>query len=120
MWRPSLDRVAEILASLGVPGLIFAIIAGTSGLSGAAAVTFTLSAFGPGGMIGGLLSFGFIGLVSFYASKYGAQALIKAVVERLRGNGLSRDEIWQQVQAYPVSNDIKNQVYRQLFDEGAP
>lgn len=120
MWRPSLDRVAEIIASLGVPGLIFTIIAASSGLTGAAAITFTLSAFGPGGMLGGLISFGIVGLVCFYTTKYGGQAVIKAVVKKLQDRGQSRDEIWVQVQAYPVSNDLKNQVYRQLFDEGVP
>ena len=47
-----MDEVIKKIAALGVPGLIFTVALGTSGLAGAAAITAALAMLGPGGIIG--------------------------------------------------------------------
>lgn len=54
-----MDKLVKLLAPFGVTGIVF-IVALTSamsaGLAGAAAFTSAMAALGPGGMIGGLIT----------------------------------------------------------------
>lgn len=54
-----LDKIAEFIAGFGVPGLVLVMLITTSFWSGAAAITSSLAALGPFGMLGGIAAMGF-------------------------------------------------------------
>ena len=49
-----MDRIANKIAGLGVPGIMLMVAISMTGLSGAAAITAALALLGPGGMLGGI------------------------------------------------------------------
>ena len=61
----SLDKIADKIAALGVPGLVLVIVMGTTGWAGAAALTTALAVLGgPLGMLGGIALLGVMLLIS--------------------------------------------------------
>lgn len=89
----SIDKVSEKIAAFGIPGLIFLVAYGLTGLAGAAAITAALTAIGPGGIIGGIASLFAIGLLSEAITKYGFRALSKGVVKALMKKGETKESI---------------------------
>ena len=53
-----LDKISEVIAGLGVPGLVLVMLMTASPLTGAAAITSSLAALGPFGMLGGIATLG--------------------------------------------------------------
>ena len=112
-----MDKVVEKLVALGVPGLVLLVVIGTTGLAGGAALTAALALLGgPGGMIGGLVVLGLLVLVSNAVAKYGVEAIFKKVVEGLRRNGTSDEEIRQKVDGYPISRGLKRRILEHLAE----
>lgn len=112
-----MDRAVAALVALGVPGLVLCFLAGTSGLAGGAALVAALVAFGPGGILGGVLSAVALGLVSNAIAEFGLEAVAKAVVEGLLDEGMSVDEIRRKVKAIPwplISAKLKREILRFL------
>lgn len=104
----SLDKIAAKIAALGVPGLILVIVMVVSGYGGAAAITFALSTLGgPWGMLGGLVVLGLLVLVSNAIGTYGAEEVVRAVVKKLKKDGLSKEEVLKKVESYPISMSLK-------------
>ena len=62
--RIPLDKVAEILAGLGVPGLVLVVVMAASPFYGAAAITASLAAIGPFGMLGGIATLPVLTLIA--------------------------------------------------------
>lgn len=110
-----MDKVADKIAALGVPGLILVVAMSATGWTGAAALTTALAALGgPLGMLGGLAMLGVLGLIARALTDYGFEAVFKAVVVRLRKDGLSDAEIAERVEGYPVSRALKAKIHWHL------
>ena len=106
-----LEKIAAKIAALGVPGLIFTVALGATGLTGAAAITATLAALGPGGIVGGIAFLGISGLIASGIAEYGTQAILVAVVKELYLRGESKDSIREKVSHYPVSRSLKHKLF---------
>ena len=109
-----LDEIVKKIVALGVPGLILVFVIGTSGLAGAAALTFALSAIGPGGMIGGIITLGIIGLISEAVADFGLDALFGGVVREFYKRGESKKSLKAKIEKYPISSKQKASLYEML------
>lgn len=105
-----MDKIVSKIAALGVPGLVLTVAIGATGLAGGAAITTALAAIGPGGMIGGLVTWGVIGLISEGISKYGVDAIFSAVVKELYRRGETKEQLKQKIKRYPISKDLKRKL----------
>jgi len=116
------DKVADRVAALGVPGLFLLVLVTASPWVGAAALTSTLAALGgPLGMVGGVALLGIVGLVSQAVTEYGFEAVFKSVVRKLKESGMSDSDIALKVSSYRISRGLKLKVLRQLdIDPPAP
>lgn len=96
-----MDKIVDKIAALGVPGLVLVVAMAATGWAGAAAITAALAALGgPLGMLGGIAVLIVLGLISKGLAEYGFEALFKAVVEKLRKQGISNEEIKKKVESY--------------------
>lgn len=91
-------------------GIVFVVAltsAMAAGLTGAAAFTTAMAALGPGGMIGGLMTLGFIGIIAELAVDYGYDGIVIAVVkEQLKTR--SKDQLWSEIsKSKLISKDLK-------------
>ena len=102
-----MDKIVSKIAALGVPGLILMTAIGATGLYGAAAITVALSAIGPGGMLGGIITLCAIGLISEGITEYGFDELFKAVITEMYRKGDSKTTILQKIDKYPISHSLK-------------
>ena len=105
-----MDKIIGKIAALGVPGLVLLTAIGASGLFGGAAITASLAALGPGGMIGGIITLGLIGLISEAIAEYGFDAIFNAVVKELYKRGESKESILNKIEKYPVSKGLKRKL----------
>ena len=103
-----MDQIVKKVAGLGVPGLVFLVAIEYTGLAGAAALTTALSALGPGGIIGGVMTLCVIGLVADGIAEYGFDAIAKAVIRELYCKGESKETIKAKISKYPISSKMKN------------
>lgn len=102
-----MDKVVSKIVGLGIPGLILLTAIGATGLTGAAALTTALAAFGPGGMIGGIISLGVIAFLSDAITEYGFNQIFSAVVKELYKRGETKETILIKIDKYPVSKSLK-------------
>lgn len=109
-----MDKIVSKITSLGVGGLILTYIIGTSSFVGAAALTAGLASFGPGGMIGGILTLGMCILISQAIAEYGLDKLFGAIVVELKRKGMSYEEIKTRIEKAPISKDLKIKLYIHL------
>lgn len=80
-----MDEVVKKIAALGLPGILLVIVMGTTGLTGAAAITTALTLLGgPAGMLGGIAVLGIVGLISESIAEVGFEDLLVAVYCRRR------------------------------------
>ena len=105
------------ITGLGVPGLLFFYIMAASGLTGAAAVTFTLAAIGPGGMIGGVAALVLVGLISSTIAEYGFDELNKAIVEEFKNKGYSKRSIHNWINSRWFLSKAKKAYLHQVVNE---
>ena len=97
-----------------MPGLIFVVASGATGLTGAAATTTALVAIGPAGMIGGLITLGIIGIIANTVSKYGLKKVVAAVVRELYKKGETRQSILTKIENYPITNTLRLKLKEEL------
>ena len=110
-----MDKVVQKIVALGIPGLILVVAVSTSGLAGGAAIVAALATLGgPLGMIGGLIALGLLALISDALTKYGFDKLFGAVVERLKRDGLSTEEIRIKVNSYPITSELKKKTLENI------
>lgn len=103
-----MDKVADKIAAMGIPGLILLVAMATTGLAGAAAITAALALLGgPFGMLGGIAVLGMLGLISKALAQYGFDKVFEKTVEKLQDQGMSRREILTKIEKYPISSDLK-------------
>ncbi|MDE0038100.1 MAG: hypothetical protein OXU77_11175 [Gammaproteobacteria bacterium] len=97
----SIDKVADKIAALGVPGLVLVVAMALTGYAGAAALTTALAVLGgPMGMLGGITLLGVLALIAKALAEFGFEALFRAVLNRLRARGLSITQIEEVVAGY--------------------
>ena len=109
-----MEKLISKLAALGVPGLVLLIAVSTSGYVGAAAIVAALSALGPGGIIGGIVTLGLIGLITHGLVEYGMDALSSALVKELLKKGETKQSILEKIKKYPISKSLKSQLREQV------
>lgn len=102
-----MDKVIETIAALGVPGLVLVVAMSATGFAGAAAFTTALAALGPGGMLGGVALLGATALISGAIAKYGFQAIFRGVLKKLMEKGMSKSDIIEKIDSYPISKELK-------------
>lgn len=102
-----LDKVAEIIAGLWVPGLILVVVMAASPWYGAAAITASLAAIGPFGMLGGIATLLVLALIARALAKFGFEQLFQAVLIKLKESGITIEEILEIIDSYPISKELK-------------
>ncbi len=106
-----MDVAVQKIVALGVPGLILLFVISATGYAGGAAITAALATLGgPFGMLGGLAVLGALTLITNSLSKYGLEALAKAVVKGLKDNGTSAREIRRTVNKAPITRGMKDHI----------
>ena len=110
----SVDSVVEFVVGLGVPGLILYYVCAASGFAGAAAITSTLAAFGgPGGMIGGVITFGAAAFIMRAISKLGTENLSYLIIDAYYKKGMTKEELLREIENSPlISKDLKKSTKR--------
>jgi len=111
------DEFVRKAAGMGLPIIILLIAMAGTGLAGAAAITAALAMLGPGGMVGGIVLLGIAGLAADMLSKFGLEALLKAIyVQRLK-NGDSKQDLCAEIDRLPISGDLKRYLKEALEAE---
>ena len=111
-----MDVLVEKIAALGVPGLVLYFAIGATGLSGAAAITCALSAIGPGGMIGGLITLGFIGVITDGIAEFGFDYIFSAVMKELYNQGETKESIIYKIENYRITKKLKLKLIKKITD----
>lgn len=109
-----MDKLISKLAGLGIPALILVIAMGTTGFTGAAAITAGLTALGPFGIIGGIATLGVITLLSQGLAEYGFDAIFTALVREFFKKGETKSSIYAKINKYPVSKSLKRKLKEEL------
>ena len=112
-----MDNVLNKLVGLGIPGLIFFYVFATCGYYGAAAITFSLAAIGPGGMIGGVATLVLAGLISSALAEYGFDKLNEAIVNEFKNRGKSKEDILNWINSRWYISGSKKAYLRELINE---
>lgn len=106
----TIDRTAEIIAGLGIPGLVLVMLMAASPYFGAAAITSALAALGPFGMLGGIATLGILAFISKALAEFGIDQLFQAVFTRLRENGETCKTILERIEDYPISSELRQRL----------
>ena len=110
-----MDYLVQKIVALGVPGIVLLVAMGATGWAGAAALTAALAALGgPFGMLGGIAMLGFLVLISDGIAKYGFEEVLKASINQMEQNGMSRVEIIRKIRSYPLTPDMKKKIIERL------
>jgi hypothetical protein len=116
----TVDRAAEIIAGLGIPGLVLVRLMAASPYFGAAAITSSLAALGPFGMLGGIATLGILAFISRALAEFGVDQLFQAVLIRLKENGETCETILERIEGYPISSELRQRLreFIENFCEG--
>ena len=106
----SLDKAAEIIAGLGIPGLVLIIMMAASPWVGAAAITASLAALGPFGMLGGIATLGVLAFISRALAEFGVEIFFQRVLAKLIEGGETCEEILKKIDGYPISSKLKQKL----------
>lgn len=113
-----LDEIGRKVASLGLPGVMFAVaasIAGGMGLAGGAVITTALAMLGgPLGMLGGLAVLGLATVIADAVGKYGLEAVLIAVYQERRRRGEGLQHLQREIDGLWVSDELKHKVKCQI------
>lgn len=111
MKNNEIDKVIDKISFLGVPGLIFLVLMSFSPWTGGAAIMSTLSVLG--GPFGAVAGLGVLLVFSRYGSKISAlgyNRVILLVIDRMKKQGKSTDNIVKEIQKFPISEELKNKI----------
>lgn len=107
----SLDTVITVLASVGGAGAVIVLVAATTGLAGAVALTSALALLGgPFGMLGGVFATAGLAVLSYAIGQYGVDYIMERLVLRWKAQGKSANEIEDEINdmsSILVSDDTK-------------
>ncbi len=99
-----LDKVAGIIAGLGVPGLVLIALMAASPWYGAAAMTSSLAVLGPLGMAGGIAVLLVLVLIAKALAESGFEQVFREV---LKESDKTNEEILEIIDSYLISNELK-------------
>lgn len=105
-----LGEIVGIIAGFGVPGLVLVMLITYSPLTGAAAITSSLAALGPFGMMGGIVMMGVLSFISRALAKFGFEKVFPALLIKLREDGRTSEDIREEINAYPISDELKQKI----------
>ena len=106
-----ITTVVEIITGLGVPGLVLLVAMSVSGWAGAAAITTALATLGgPLGMLGGITLLGGLVLIASAIPRFGFWEIFKRVLENLKEQGKTNEEILREIDGYPIANELKQKL----------
>jgi predicted GTPase len=108
-----MDELIRKLVAMGLPGVILVIVMGTTGLTGAAAITSALAFLGgPGGMLGGITVLGITGLLGDVLAKFGIELfLMRIYEERLKAESV--ENLCQEIDGLPlIKKELKEKLKR--------
>ena len=111
-----MDLLISALAAEGIPMWVLRIAMNATGLRGGARLTTALSALGPGGMIGGLVTLLIIQAASAFLTEAAIDRIYARVVKQLIRDGYSAQEILETIDGYPVSGFLKSRLKQQVTD----
>ena len=94
--------------------MVLVVAINASGFVGGAAIVTALSALGPGGIIGGIVTLGLIGLIAQALTEFGMDAIFSAVVKELIKKGETKESILNKIEKYPVSKSLKRKLREQV------
>ena len=114
----SVDKAAEIIAGLGIPGLVLLVAVSISGVAGAAAITAGLTILGPGGVLGGVVILLVSTFIGSALAKFGFEELFKRVLDNLKEKGLTDAEILEKIDGYPISKELKRSLREFIESRG--
>ena len=83
---------------------------GATGLARGAAIITALTALGPGGILGSIVTLGIIGLISEGIAQYGIDTIFSAVVKELYRKGETKEQLLQKIGRYSISKDLKRKL----------
>lgn len=89
--------------------------------SGAAAITSSFASLGgPLGMLGGIAAVGVLSFISRAIAKFGIEKLFPALLIKLREDGRTSEDIREEINAYPISDELKQKIeeFIEEFSEG--
>ena len=112
-WRRTIpiDKAVEIIAGLGVPGLVLLVAMSLSGWAGGAAIVTALATLGgPLGMLGGITLLGGLVLIASAIPRFGFWEIFKRVLEKLKEQGKTKEEILQEIDRYPIAKELKQKL----------
>lgn len=112
-----MEKTIKAVTGLGIPGLIFFYVFTTCGLAGAAAVTFSLAAIGPGGMLAGIAFLVLVGLISAALAEYGFDELNKGIVKEFKKRGKSKEDIFHWISTRSFLSREKKAYLREIVNE---
>jgi len=118
MEAGTMDKVVSIIVGLGVPGLVLLVAMDATGYAGAAAVTTSLAALGPVGMLGGIAFLLVLSVISKGIAEFGFGAIHSAVLKELRKRGETSDGILAKIEGYPISRSLKDKLRGVLTEQG--
>lgn len=115
-----LGEIAGLIAGFGVPGLVLVILITYSPWVGAAAITSSLAALGPFGMLSGIAMLGVLAFISRALTKFGFEKVLSAVLVKLKEDGKTCEDIQEEINAYPISDELKQKIeeFIEEFYEG--
>ena len=103
-----MDKLISKIVALGIPGLVLLVAISATGLAGGAATVAALAVLGgPLGMFGGLVLLAIIILIADGITQYGFRKIFEGVVKGLQGKGISKKEILDKIEHYPISRNLK-------------
>ena len=102
------DKVAERIAGFGIPGLVLLVAMSVSGWAGGAAIVTALATLGgPFGMLGGIALLGVLVFIASAIPRYGFWEIFKRVLNNLKEQGKTTEEILQEIDRYPIATELK-------------
>lgn len=111
MGSLTIDKAAEIIAALGVPGLVLIMLMAASPWYGAAAMTSSLAVLGgPFGMAGGLAALPVLTLITIALTRFGFEQVFQAVLIKLIESGNTCEEILEKIDSYRISKELKKKL----------
>ena len=103
-----IDKVAERIAGFGIPGLVLLVAMSVSGWAGGAAIVTALATLGgPFGMLGGIALLGVLVFIASAIPKFGFWEIFKRVLDNLKEQGKTTEEILQEIDRYPIAKELK-------------
>ena len=111
MGSLTIDKAAEIIAALGVPGLVLVVLMAVSPWYGAAAMTWSLAVLGgPLGMAGGIALLLVLVLIAKALAKFGFEQVFQTVLIKLIESGKTCKEILEIIDSYLISKELKKKL----------